>query len=263
MKRYSFFTIILLLSAIFSYGVTGGDGTLSGKNVALLGDSMTWIGGDSCNVARGWSSHFRRLASPASVSVYARSGATWTNAPGTKIDTGAFYDVLHDDNVLYTKAVRLLLDVKSGICPAPDVVILYAGGNDAWFADRRPGIFDSAEERAEGALPTGLFGSVVAVCRILQKEWPQARLVLVTPAQMVQAPAAVVERVSATIDSAGQALGIEVIRTDRYGPVKADEERRKPRRFTTDGIHTNPDGASALARFIIGELESSHRDTHN
>ena len=53
MKRYSFFTIILLLSAIFSYGVTGGDGTLSGKNVALLGDSMTWIGGDSCNVARG------------------------------------------------------------------------------------------------------------------------------------------------------------------------------------------------------------------
>lgn len=53
MKRYSFFTIILLLSAIFSYGVTGGDGSLSGKNVALLGDSMTWIGGDSCNVARG------------------------------------------------------------------------------------------------------------------------------------------------------------------------------------------------------------------
>lgn len=254
MKKYSIITLILLMFALLP-GVAGAAGnSVTGKNVALIGDSMTWIGGDSCDIARGWTSHFRRLASPASMNVYARSGATWTNAPDTKVDTEAFYDVLHDDNVLYTQAVRLVTDVRSGVSRCPDLIILYAGANDAWFASRRPGIFTAGSTTADGSLPASLAGSVRAVCGLLRENLPDSRMILVTPAQMTKAPASAVERVSAVIDSVGRSLGLQVIRTDRDGPINAAEERGRHPRLTSDGIHTNPEGAAELARFFIREI---------
>lgn len=260
MKRYKIFSpLIVLMCAWLPVMADGADNSLSGKNVALIGDSMTWIGGDSCNLAKGWTSHFRRLASPASMSVYARSGATWTNAPGTKVDTDAFYDVLHDDNVLYTQAIRLLADVDSGKVPAPDIVIMYAGANDAWFSSRRPGIFIPGKMTSDGLLPVNLAGSVSVVCRMLRDKLHGSRMVLITPAQMTKAPVDAVEHVAEVIDSIGQSLGICVIRTDRDGPIKASAERGSHRRLTSDGIHTNPEGAAELARFFIKEMEKDNK----
>lgn len=257
MKKYNIFFIFILVCILLPAVAGAAGNSPAGKNVALLGDSMTWIGGDSCDKERGWSCHFRRLASPASVRVYARSGATWTNAPGTKVDTVAFYDVLHDDNVLYTQAVRLLADVGSGKISTPDIVILYAGANDAWFSAKRNGIFVPGKMTADGSLPVSLAGSVSAVCGMIRDRLPGTRMILITPAQMTKAPASAVERVSAVIDSVGQAMGIEVIRTDRNGPIKASVERGRPRRLTSDGIHTNPEGAAALAHFFIEEIEKT------
>ena len=56
-------------------------------DVAILGDSNTWIGGDDCDKEKGWNKWFKDFFRPASCKSYARSGATWTNTEVTKANT--------------------------------------------------------------------------------------------------------------------------------------------------------------------------------
>ena len=58
-----------------------------GLNIVVLGDSNTSIGGDSCTLDRGWTRWFKESMQPASMRSYARSGATWTNATATRLNT--------------------------------------------------------------------------------------------------------------------------------------------------------------------------------
>ncbi len=251
-----------MVMAVFGFFASAR--SLSDCNVALLGDSMTWIGGDSCDVERGWSCHFKRMASPKSISVFARSGATWTNTTSTKIDAEAFSDVLDDDNVVYNQVVRLCRAAASGEAPVPDVIVVYAGANDAWFASRRNGIFDETAEAVVSAPPfdmsvppsevVSLAGSVRLSCDMLSRNFPTARIVLVTPTEMVQAPLERVRRVSDIIEGVAKGLHAEVIRADKEVEIRRDVEGAGRHRYTSDGIHTNPAGARLLGGFLAERL---------
>lgn len=235
---------------------------LSRMRVAVLGDSMTWIGGDSCENDRGWTHHFVNLASPHAVDVYARSGATWTNTSATVPDTEDYSEVLSDRNVIYNQALRLVTTARADADSCPDMVIIYAGANDVWFSDRRPGIFnDDAKIPEAGAHPsevTSLAGSVALVCKMLKKEFPETPILLMTPVEMSKAPAAVTAKVSSIIAETAAQMGVDVVRTDREVPIRHIKEARRPE-LTTDGVHTSPAGALLIGSFIARYLKSGYQ----
>lgn len=231
-----------------------------GLDIALLGDSMTWIGGDSCENPTGWSHILKESGLADSIEVYARSGATWTNTSSTHRDTGFYTEVLHDDNVVYNQALRLMERADTS-CFSPSTIILFAGANDAWFASRRPGIFSSAANVVKYRMETNpsevtsLYGSVALTCDILNLRFPDSELIIVTPLQMSKTDAETIMKVSDIIEEAATSRGCGVVRADRDSGITHLEESRKPR-FTYDGVHTNPDGARLVGNLIVNHLKS-------
>lgn len=248
MKRF-LQVIIIIFFSLFQTSAAGYE------RIALLGDSMTWIGGDSCQNARGWSHYLKADSLARQIDVYARSGATWTNTTSTRIEPDAYSELLDDDNVIYNQAVRLIQNVSES-SEAPDLVVLFAGANDAWFAKKRPGIYCQSvptDIQAAPASVTSLVGSVSLVCSLIKASLPAAKLVVVTPIQMTKVDEETIHHVSDIIDNAARAEGCLVLRADKAVPIShADESMAF--RFTTDGVHTNPEGARLIADFIISNL---------
>lgn len=234
-------------------------GDAAPRRFALLGDSMTWIGGDSCQNSNGWSHWLKASGCADNIEVYARSGATWTNTIHTICDTAFYSEQLHDDNVIYNQAVRLTERIMDGTSPHPDVIIIFAGANDCWFADRRPGIFtlsDSVKTFSETALPSiavSLQQSVMLVCDILKASLPDSDIVLVTPIEMSKVGPDVTRHVSNIIESAGRSRGVRTLRADREVDIRHVIESRKAT-FTYDGVHTNADGGRLIADFILNAI---------
>ena len=226
--------------------------------IALLGDSMTWIGGDSCEKPEGWSHYLKEQFPKSEIDVYARSGATWTNAVGTKGDPEAYSKVIDDENVIYNQVSRLIYSAEKDPGKRPDLIIIYAGANDAWFEKKRPGIYGSktVPEDISKCRPsdfTTLVSSIELGVRRLQQAFPEALIVLVSPIEMAQTTPERIARVGDTIEKTGERLGVEVLRADRNVPVRHSEEKQK-RRYTSDGAHTNPQGARLIADYIINAI---------
>lgn len=264
----SFFLLTLLLA------LTGGRclaATPEAPDTAtvdavILGDSNTWIGGDNCDNPRGWNYWWHELTLPNSVRSYARSGATWTNTSRTRRNLTEDTQILSTDNVIYNQVCRLIAAADSGRQTDPTLIMILAGTNDAWFSNHRPGLFseypDELDYKTIGALrpsqATSLARSVLLSCRLLADRFPKARIVLITPPQTTATTLAMIERVSDIIDRCGRQTGLQVIRLDRDGPVKAADEKRRLS-LTTDGTHTSAEGARAVALYIIEALDGSAR----
>ncbi|MDE6786276.1 MAG: SGNH/GDSL hydrolase family protein [Muribaculaceae bacterium] len=231
------------------------------KRMALLGDSMTWIGGDSCENPTGWSHILKNSNIAGEIDVYARSGATWTNTSNTKIDTSFYSEVLHDDNVLFNQAIRLIDDQRGIESNDPDYIILFAGANDAWFADKRPGIYAKDESIQYDSFPsdikpneiTSLYGSVALVCDMLHLHFPESNLCVVTPLQMSKVSADKIHETSDIIEAAAKSKGCVVLRADKEVSISHEIESKSPI-YTYDGVHTNPEGAKILGDFILQNL---------
>ena len=218
--------------------------------VALLGDSMTWIGGDNFEKPNGWTHYMADL--PIEMKTYARSGATWTNTKETTGNTKAYSEVLDAENVIYNQAIRLINDNAF----TPDIIIIYAGTNDAWFSSRRPGIFNRYEKGSDITLEskpsdfTSLEGSVDLVCTLLNSEYPDAKIYLLTPVNAGKISEAEITKVSDIIEKAGLSQGATVVRGDRELPFRNKDEAGKRRKYTYDGVHTNKKGAKLIADCI-------------
>ncbi len=259
--KFKAISLIILFLSTLSFKPAND---LSDKNVALFGDSMTWYGGDKCNKKRGWSYHFKRIAKPKSITVYARSGATWTNTTSTNVDTDHYTEKLNDQNVIYNQVMRLLDDVNNGKKPKPDLVVMYAGANDTWFSARRPGIFDVTTEQALNAPPfadgtkpsevTSLAGSIRLCHDIVKKNFPDARIVFITPLEMAKASVEETTRIASIIEEMGEGLGVEVYRADKDVDIRHNVEIQKKKKYTRDGVHTNNAGAKLLGTYISSRL---------
>ena len=226
--------------------------------IALLGDSMTWIGGDSCQNPTGWSHVLKESGIAGKIDIYARSGATWTNTKSTKRNPGHYTELLHDDNVVYNQAVRLI--EKADKCNEnPNIIVLFAGANDAWFAAKRPGLYDKEDSTikyasdTDPASVTTLEGSINLVCELLQERFPDATLLFVTPLQMSKTDAETIFKVSDIIDTAASKKGYQVLRADKETAINHEQEAKSPK-YTYDGVHTNPEGAHLLGDYILSIL---------
>ncbi|MGN1263698.1 MAG: SGNH/GDSL hydrolase family protein [Prevotella sp.] len=252
-------------------------------NVVMLGDSNTWIGGDSCNLAKGWNKWFRDEFAPASCRSYARSGATWTNTEATVCNTADYTEKLGDDNVVYNQINRLAEAVASGGQTVPDLIIIAAGTNDAWFSGKRPLAFSKTADEAFAGTTTAkisshkagtadetagsdmtsrpactiltLAESVIYGCTMLQKAYPDATIIVLTPLQSAAVPTDSISLAGDIMEGCCRRMGIGVIRQDGNDYINARLERRN-RQLTTDGTHTNETGARHNARLIARSIKA-------
>lgn len=245
-RRIFLSSVILAIILIASFKMSAGESHSDQcHEIVLLGDSMTWIGGDSCQNDRGWTYHFKRMNPCVKIDMMARSGATWTNTKNTRGDTTFYSEVLHDENVIYNQVLRLEGRCRRDSFPKPDIILIYAGANDAWFDSRRPGIYGNGD--------TSLAVSIRKSLSILRNTLPETRVILITPAEMGKVPASKVTRVADLIESVGNAEGVEVWRADRDLPIRHASESGKLT-YTSDGVHTNPEGARLIAEYISRNL---------
>lgn len=236
-----------------------------GVSYVLFGDSNTWIGGDNCDNPRGWNYWFARTHRDDSIRSYARSGATWTATSASRHDIRQNVSVLNDTNIIYNQINRLAYDLCNGRALMPDVILVGGGTNDAWFAGKRPGIFDVSVDRAfdtpadslDFSSPcryTSLAGSARMALELLRRTCPGALIVVMTPLQTTAAPMERQLRVSETLSDVADRLGLPVIRMDTVCPVRADSERER-HVLTSDGTHTSVEGARMVAETVSLALE--------
>lgn len=210
------------------------------QSIVLLGDSQTWIGGDSCENPIGWSHYLKDSGIAVRISTYARSGATWGNREETKADSKFYSEVIHPLNVVSNQVVRLENDIMSGKQIMPEVIIIMAGTNDAWFYPS-----DTL------ALAEGVRSNWEKLKRIS----PAAKLIAVTPVQNSKASEEDVSSIAEIIEKESLGYGVSVLRADKETPFSHLQETATPR-LTSDGVHTNSEGARLLAEYIISHLST-------
>lgn len=220
-------------------------------HVVILGDSNTWIGGDDCDKPKGWNKWFKDKFAPTSCKSYARSGATWTNTPQTRRNTKENIGVLGNNNVIYNQVCRLQEATTKGQQPKPQLILIMAGTNDAWFLKARPKAFSLTGEEAfitDDIMHrpiwhvVSLAESVRYNCDIIKRAYPDARIILLTPMPSTAAGEENIKKAGDIIEDCGKRLGLNVIRMDQE-PID-----------TTDGTHTSEAGAQQVGTFVANLL---------
>ncbi len=235
-------------------------------NVVILGDSITWIGGDNCNQAKGWNKWFVDKFKPASCRSYARSGATWTNTPSTTYNVTENTGTLSNNNVIYNQVNRLIEAGRNGTQVKPDLILIAAGTNDAWFVKHRPNVFSQTAAQAFADLDgfitdrnvstiVSLASSVRYCCEMLMKNFPDAQIILLTPLQSTAASAENIRKVGDIIEESAHYLSAGCIRLDFEGSVYRAREA-EGFRFTYDGTHTSEAGAKKNGYYIANKVSS-------
>lgn len=231
-------------------------------DVVILGDSNTWLGGDDCTGEKGWNKWFADTFAPATIRSYARSGATLTNTVATKKNLAENIDVLGDNNVIYNQVCRLQEEYSSGDQPEPEIVIIAAGTNDAWFVNKRPqAMTHVAADRLHRAdfLNTSpaevltMQESVAMCCAMLRATFPSVRIVLLTPLQTVKVSVADIKKAGDLIEECGRVLNCPVIRQDSECCVRRVDELKQFLN-TYDGTHTSERGARINGEYIARKV---------
>lgn len=239
-------------------------------NVVVMGDSITWLGGDDCNgrqtPSRGWTTYFKEKAQPKSIRSYARSGATWSHTANTVYDITENTGSLSDDNVIYNQINRLIAAVNGSQQVTPDIIIIAAGTNDAWYPDARPDAVSVTPETEFANTDSYITGqavntltSIAAAMRydieLLKTNFPYAQIIVLTPLQSTAFTLAKCRTVGDIIEGCAGYLSVPSIRQDKKcGLYRATEKTAFF--FTYDGTHTSEIGAKnigyCLFRYISG-----------
>lgn len=231
---------------------------VNAQRVAIIGDSNTWLGGDDNKGEKGWNHWFCEYFKPDFCKSFARSGATWTNTPKTKLNTKENIGSLGDNNVAYNQLQRMLAvpELK------PDIVIIALGTNDLWFKNKRPNLFSDSRLNYEKddfftTPPSKLL--TLADCvhhtvRSLRRAYPDAAIVFITPPECIHIKNTELKQFSDTLEAIGKTLGASTIRLDKLSEIKSEKERIK-KEFTYDGTHTSVKGAKSNGAIIARELK--------
>ena len=233
---------------------------LSDCHVVFLGDSNLWTGGKDNSDPHSWSYWLCKELSIKNSRNYARSGATWSHTRNTKPDVLSYEEKLSDNNVVFNQVLRLIKDARELRCPKPDYIFIMAGTNDAWFQNKRPqlfaesvqNVFNQKNKKHHQAL--SLARTIKLDCELLKKNFPECKIILVTPMFTTQASTNLISKVSDVITSCGKFLNANVIRLDTTDLINPIQEKDK-RTYTLDGTHTNPAGAERVGIYIAKKLK--------
>ncbi|MCR4613580.1 MAG: SGNH/GDSL hydrolase family protein [Bacteroidaceae bacterium] len=230
MKRLIvFFALVLCTTCIYAQ---------EEMHVVFLGDSNTWIGGDKCDVSRGWNYWLRGMLKPTTCRSYARSGATWVHTDKYVRDTKENTARLSDNNVITNQIYRLQDAVESGTQAVPTLILIMAGTNDVWF---RQDILSTLEHVA------------VDDVYMLQESFPDARIALITPMQNTKVSAELVREAADMLETVAIRMDVLLIDASGSDVIDREQELKRPT-FTRDGVHMNEVGAKRLASFVNSKL---------
>jgi lysophospholipase L1-like esterase len=233
------------------------------QHIVALGDSNTWLAGDSCTNPKGWITVLKEQMEPASCRSYARSGATWTHTEQTKYNTEEYTSLLGDDNVIYNQVNRLRDACNDSTQQTPDLILILAGTNDMWFEAKRPQAFSKTAEEVctdtTALYPTRQPNEILSMAEAIRYDYemlrefcPEATIVLLTPMQATKVSLEVVTKTGELIDQCGALLQMPVIRLDEVG-INSEEELQE-KRYTSDGVHTNTDGALLIGSYVAEKV---------
>lgn len=262
MIRLVLFLSIMLLSTIMPDAARAQQQL----HIAILGDSNTWLGGDECDNQKGWNKWFKDILQPASCRSYARSGATWTHTTKTKRDTKENIGKLGKDNVIFNQVMRLKEAYDRGEQHKPDLILIAAGTNDAWFKKERPYAFnkDADDVFAESSKDfrkndideiLTLAEAVRYNCEWLSHFFPEAQIILLSPLQTTAAPTELIHQAGDIIEECGRRMSINTIRQD-YGSCVNAMHEKEAYRYTYDGTHTSVEGAKRNGYYIARQVKS-------
>lgn len=233
------------------------------QHIVALGDSNTWLAGDSCTNPKGWITVLKEQMEPASCRSYARSGATWTHTELTKYNTEEYTSLLGDDNVIYNQVNRLRDACNDSTQHTPDLILILSGTNDMWFEAKRPQAFSKTAEEVctdtAALYPTRQPNEILSMAEAIRYDYemlrefcPEATIVLLTPMHATKVSREVVTKTGELIDQCGALLQMPVIRLDEVG-INSEEEQRE-KRYTSDGVHTNTDGALLIGSYVAEKV---------
>lgn len=254
--------LLFYLLSIFPLSMSLNAATADGlpQHYVFLGDSMTWLGGDDCDRPKGWTKWFAEGLVAGDCKSYARSGATLSNTNTTKANLKENVGIISDCNTVYNQILRLREAIDAGSQPVPDVIMIGAGANDAWFLKKRPEalgmtakeamLLDSAKLVSSPAEALSIASAARQAVLMLRQTAPDAKIILLAPNQSVSVPAANLTKAAEIIAEVGEEMGIDVIRQDLDGPISAKAEKLK-KNLTYDGTHTSEAGGKALGGFLL------------
>lgn len=259
-RSFLFLCVLICKGGLLS-AMNGND-----LNIVILGDSNTSIGGDDCTNPKGWTKWFVDKISPKTCRSYARSGATWTNTVRTCYDIVENTQVLSDNNVIFNQMNRLITACDKQQQPSPDLILIAAGTNDAWFYSKRPGAFSKTVEQAfktpitfnapqKVSSVVSLAGSVRLICEKLMSRFPDARIVLLSPMQTTKASYNIINKVGTILEECAHRMSIPIIRQDYITGVYSSREANGCF-LTVDGTHTSERGAQRNGYLIANQINA-------
>ena len=262
----------------------------SGLNVVLLGDSITYHSGTTCDGfpyyenkgCFGWGKYFKEKAKPKTIYNYALGGARWCHLSDTGYTLNVDAATINShSNVIYNQINRLIARHESGEQPTPDIIIIAAGTNDpdSRSVEDVDSIFsdylncelsspDNTPYRCDvNQYPNQnvtSFRSVPDALRfdmeLIMQKFPDAQVVLLTPFNRVRGTGIdnKATRIGDVIERCGMYLSVPVVRQDKeVGVCKMREVHEL--KFLSDGTHTSEYGAKAIGYYLASRIASMLR----
>ena len=97
--------------------------------------------------------------------------------------------------------------------------------------------------------------SVRYSCLLLKRQFPKARLLLVTPMQTTAAPDSLIHQTGDIIEDCGRRLNAVTVRLDRVSQVVSSREARH-KVYTSDGTHTSRRGARHIGYLLADKART-------
>ena len=236
------------------------------KNCVILGDSITYLGGDDCSGEKGWTTYFKNIMNFKSVKSYARSGATWTNTANTKYNITENTGSLSDDNNAYNQINRLINEISKG-ATVPDYILIALGTNDIWFRydasikdiEQFETIWNDTTDyssKVDIKSCTSIIKSIRFIYdMIISSELKNSQIIIMTPLQGTFSSISKINKIGDIIERCAKVCSWNVIRQDyKCGVSRLQELKAKTN--TTDGTHPSKSGAEIIGKYIASQITS-------
>lgn len=241
--------------------VSGVTNALSKMNIAILGDSISDV--ESGENGYGmWIDKFRSLASPKSFTDYAVGGAVWTFSSTTQsVSTRSEMTASNANNCIGNQFNRLKASVDNNTIATPDLIFILAGSNDA-FQNKTVGtpstVFETdTAQSSDITTLTNLCASVRYVVDKINAEYPNARIVLMTPIAFGghASEFARLTPIRSAIQECAEYLGIYCIDGCKAG-ITFHREHLGRKYLISDLAHLTKLGGDLVGKFIFDELSN-------
>lgn len=228
------------------------DSPLMNLNIVMIGDSITWMGGDNCDDEDGWTYWFKQKANPKSCRSYAVSGATLCYQPSWQTQNDA-----------YMQLQRIISDKGEGMYPnGIDLVFVAMGTNDLGNSSAKYSV--TAEEEFNNATTyanytqqdlTSFAKAIRYLCEQLYVNFPNVQIVFLSPQQRSNFNTSMLLTMGDFIESCTDYLSVNTIRLDKHCGTYHTRECVENHKLI-DGTHTSQLGARENGYFIYNRVKS-------